>query len=421
VHPAIPLVMERHEITSNPRDRVDLLLTAGDVVPVRVVRDEQGRTRLRSNDIDDHEVVQPAPAIFVGGAPWLRPDRVLSTADDQLSVVSLEDFLASNNIAVDNIAVDNIAVDNIAVNGIIAIETQTEIETETEPVTRSGLDHDAPSHKEPVLSTTAARRPLPGPGARTAVIPTTSRGTTGAMVVLAESPEAPVVNPRAALTTTLLQNAMLTSELAQLRQAFKSLGGGQAINALQELRLVLGEALQERDAAKARAAEAERGRRAVQAMMRQSRSSESVADDPLRRRDRFAHADEWVRHEIVLAWIDRLDAADRIRYPIGNDYLIGTRFAESLEALESGQLNKAFKAVVDVLSGYVSEIASRNVHPLRTGSGGADADLVRGDGARCYRAYIEQNTPSARRVHYWKLVDQRIELSRIVLHDDTQP
>lgn len=37
-----------------------MLLTEGDVVRVRVMRDEQGRTRLRLSDVDDDEVVMPA-------------------------------------------------------------------------------------------------------------------------------------------------------------------------------------------------------------------------------------------------------------------------------------------------------------------------------------------------------------------------
>jgi hypothetical protein len=43
------------------------------------------------------------------------------------------------------------------------------------------------------------------------------------------------------------------------------------------------------------------------------------------------------------------------------------------------------------------------------------------DGARCQRAYIEQKTPQARRLHYWALRGGGIELSRVVTHDDVEP
>lgn len=98
VHPSIPLTIERSELSGNPRDRADLLLTPGDVVAVRVIRDPQGRVGLRTRDIDDDETIVPAPSVFEGGEPWLRAERVLSTPDDDLSIVTLEDFLASNSL-----------------------------------------------------------------------------------------------------------------------------------------------------------------------------------------------------------------------------------------------------------------------------------------------------------------------------------
>jgi hypothetical protein len=237
-------------------------------------------------------------------------------------------------------------------------------------------------------------------------------------------------NPRVALTTALLnvdmlksQNSTLRAEVETLKKLQRKITGEQANHEIQRLNLLIADSFRDRDAAKARATGAERELREVKTMMRRARSEKNGADDPLRRRDRFADADadSWVRHEILLAWIERLDPLDRVRYPISTDYLVGVRFVESLETLESGQLTKAFKAVVDVVSGYVSAISSRNVHPLRTGSGGADADLVRTDGARCYRAYIEHNTPAARRLHFWKHPTGQLELSRIVVHDDVQP
>jgi hypothetical protein len=364
------------------------LLTPGDVVPVRVIRDEQGRTRLRSNDIDDDEEVYDAPSVFVDGAPWLRPDRVLATADENLTVVSLEEFLASS--------------------GIFSATTEpqpTDVQT-TQPAT------------DTVRVIVA---PRPGPGLATAATATAS--TLGLSVG---------ADRRVALNSALLRIDVLTSDITRLQaenQLLKNrerrITGEQASHEIASLKLLVADALRDRDAAKARATAADRELREVKAMMRRARSETQGADDPLRRRDRFgdtaSEAAAWVRHEILLAWIERLDPGDRVRYPIGTSYLVGERFAESLEALESGQLTKAFKAVVDVVSGYVSEIAARNVHPLRTGAGGDDAALIRADGARCYRAYIEQNTPSARRLHYWKHPNGQLELSRIVTHDDVQP
>ncbi|WP_156761060.1 hypothetical protein [Microbacterium karelineae] len=138
------------------------------------------------------------------------------------------------------------------------------------------------------------------------------------------------------------------------------------------------------------------------------------------RRAHWASDDEWLRHEILLAWVDRVDASDKARFPLA-DHRIGSAFASSLAPLDEAQFAKAMRAVVDVLTGRAAEIAGRDVHRLRSGWGGDDPPVVRDDGARCWRAAIELNTASARRLHYWELPGGSIELSRVVLHDDTTP
>jgi hypothetical protein len=364
VHPSVVLVVERDELSGNPRDRADLLLAPGDVVPVRVVRDEQGRVRLRTRDIDDDEPILPAQPVFENGEPWLRSDRVLSTPEDGLEIVTLEDFLAS---------------------------------------------HDALSGSEPDPAPPGAPEPAPvrpGPGPRPAMAQ--------------RVPPAPAP-ASAALKSALGAVDVLKSEVARLRSQVAQLGGLHAREELQSLRQLLGEALRERDAAKLRAAGLDASRRETQALLRQARSDRGPQNDPTGRRARFSRDEDWIRHEIYLAWIDRLDAADRERYPLPDPFDLGPKFAPSLEGMDAGQLQKIFRAVVDVLTGYVRELGSRNVHPLREGTGAGDAGVTRSDGSVCLRAYVEQSTPSARRLHYWQSPSRRIELSRVVLHDDMNP
>jgi hypothetical protein len=43
---------------------------------------------------------------------------------------------------------------------------------------------------------------------------------------------------------------------------------------------------------------------------------------------------------------------------------------------------------------------------------------VRNDGAIAWRASLQVNTPSARRIHYWVLPSGQIELARVAAHDD---
>lgn len=75
----------------------------------------------------------------------------------------------------------------------------------------------------------------------------------------------------------------------------------------------------------------------------------------------------------------------------------------------------------EVLTGLAADIPGRELHRLRTGNGGGDPYRVRADGARAFRASLQVNTPSARRLHYWQLPNGQIELSRVVLHDDVEP
>ena len=161
----------------------------------------------------------------------------------------------------------------------------------------------------------------------------------------------------------------------------------------------------------------------LRAQRKQLRESRRTSDAPAAsrfddRRAQWLDADDWVRHEILLAWVDRVAPSDRAALPLPTDFAVGPEFAASLERLDDGQLAKAFKATVDVLVGRAADIAGRRLHALRTGDGATAADLVRHDGARCNRVAIEQNTAAARRLHYWVRPDGGIELSRVVTHDD---
>jgi hypothetical protein len=136
--------------------------------------------------------------------------------------------------------------------------------------------------------------------------------------------------------------------------------------------------------------------------------------------DAFPDTDSAVRFAILTSWVTRIPAADKPAYPLP-EYTVGPCFAGSLDRLDSGQQAKALRCVVDVLTDLARELPARRVHPLRSGDGTEDAPRTRADGAICFRANVEANTASARRLHYWKLPDGSIELSRVVLHDDMEP
>lgn len=62
-------------------------------------------------------------------------------------------------------------------------------------------------------------------------------------------------------------------------------------------------------------------------------------------------------------------------------------------------------------------------HEILEGGRRRGAQIVRaGDGARAFRAYLEKNTPAAKRIHYWLRSGEDgspvIEFANVVLHDD---
>ena len=136
----------------------------------------------------------------------------------------------------------------------------------------------------------------------------------------------------------------------------------------------------------------------------------------------FVSPGERLRHDLYLAWAKNVPASDKARQSLPSDWKAGPEFAASLYGFtDPGVVAKALKAAVEVLTGTADRNTAREVHPLRATPGGDSAQLVRADGAKCFRAAIEQNVASARRLHFWRLPDGSVELSRVVVHDDFKP
>lgn len=72
LHPHVPVLVSRRDVSSNPRDELDNLLAVGEVVRVRVLHHTDGTLRFQLLDIDDEEPVVPPVALLPGGPAWLR-------------------------------------------------------------------------------------------------------------------------------------------------------------------------------------------------------------------------------------------------------------------------------------------------------------------------------------------------------------
>lgn len=389
VHPRLPLVMEKAAMSSNPKDRVDLFLAIGDIVPVRVIRNPQGNVALRMDDIDDDEVPIDSLPLIEDGLPWLTEDRAMWVGQEELNVESVEDFLAAVGLS---------------------------IQEDLEP---AALDLGLLS---PVIEAPAKPvGPMPGPGLKAVTAPIQMVQPDATEIF--EVP--PGVKPAVALSQANLRITALKAEVATLKTQLKETRTQEALDRLYEQRYQITEVFEAREQYKSKYLLAREQLKETKAKLKLAQSGQPTGPLYSVNRSRFfsnpAGANEWVLHEIQLAWIERLGPRERLSYPLPKNFSLGPQFSESIEELDNGQKNKAFKAVVDVLTSYATELDARNIHPLREGEGASAKDVIRSDGAICLRAYIEHKTASARRLHYWQKRDGSIELSRVVLHDDMNP
>ncbi len=100
-------------------------------------------------------------------------------------------------------------------------------------------------------------------------------------------------------------------------------------------------------------------------------------------------------------------------------FAILPQFVLTIDAHGARFRPKILRACADVVIGAPSLLARRDDHVLRTGEGANDPARIRQyDGAEARRCYVEQNTPSARRLHYWSLPDGSVQFASVNVHDD---
>ncbi len=140
------------------------------------------------------------------------------------------------------------------------------------------------------------------------------------------------------------------------------------------------------------------------------------------RRERWDSDIDWFHEELRRVWISRYKQKEREeKYPIDKSkFSFGPNFFQTVfdADLNEDELRKAVRVIVDIVTGRESEARQNSVHPLRESESPSAPIRSRADGATAWRANIEQKTPQARRLHFWKLPNNQIELAKIVMHDD---
>lgn len=367
VHPSLSVEMKRDDVSTNPKDVIDHLWSKGDIVSVRVVRDPSGRLRLRHTDVDDDEPIATAPPVFDGGEPWLTKSKMdlIETTKElwERERREAEEFTKALDVLSDRMQLD---IDKLELAlGSIGSDTD-------EPST--GSSTGSPSEQ-------SAREKSLGE-------------------FTAKQIQRMITNYKVELGKLVDQNRRLTEALSA-----KTRREGDLVEQAEALRSQLSRARQELQEAQKRDHVG-------------TASTLSVAD----RRSRYGTVDEWIREEIRAFWIGTYTPDDRATFPLDRQpWRILPSFVLTFQALTDDGKDKAIKTATHIVTGRNAIEHITEDHPLREGDETSKPEVVRDDGATARRAYIESHTAQARRLHYWKLKDGSIELSRVGLHDDFTP
>lgn len=163
-------------------------------------------------------------------------------------------------------------------------------------------------------------------------------------------------------------------------------------------------------------------KKAATSLRRKGQKVVGSKSSPRSRRNRFLSDEEWFQEELRRAWLSNYAPQDRRdRYQLDySKFLFGPEFFLSLRESNCNEedLRKVIRCILDIVTGREKSESRRDVHPLRDGLGPAAKDLMREDGAVALRAYVEEKTPAAKRLHYWAPPNGRVELMRVVSHND---
>jgi predicted nucleic acid-binding Zn-ribbon protein len=366
VHPSLSIEMKRDDVSTNPKDVIDHLWSKGDIVSVRVVRDPSGRLRLRHTDVDDDEPIATAPPVIDGGEPWLtksKMDLIESTKELwERERREAEEFTKALDVLSDRMQLD---IDKLE----MALGS---IGTDTDDTSAGGSGSPSEqSARDKSLGEFTAKQ--------------IQRMITNYKVELGK-----LVDQNRRLADALSAKTRREGDLAEQADALR----GQLSRARQEL-----QDAQKRDHSGAG-------------------ESRSVAD----RRSRYGTVEEWIREEIRAFWIDNYTPDDRATFPLDRQsWRVLPSFILTFQALTDDGKDKAIKTATHIVTGRNAIEHNTEDHPLREGDEISKHEVDREDGAASRRAYIESHTAQSRRLHYWKLKDGSIELSRVGLHDDFTP
>src|SRR5690606_37099821 len=362
--PGVVVRVRRPQVTGNDLDSLDDLFTPGEVVAARRSPAPLEGLALRLDDVDESaDAPVPAIALLDGGPPWL-----------------------------------------------VAEDAREEGADPADPVPPEPAP-PAPVRRAPTPGDLAARRA----GGPDLPPPVTAPGAGGAGEQEAEPAGKAARDLSLSLDAARAQVAALAKELTDDKVKRHQVE-------LEVDRLVarVGDLTERLERAERRAEQqATALRKARQDAARLRRRLGDTGEDLTEERW-FLDDEEQLRFEVLTEWARTVPAAEKADRPLA-PYTLGPRFLGSLTDVEGVSRERVVWTLVMVLTGLAPEMNGLQAHRLRGGAGGDDPPRQREDGALCWRVALQVNTPSARRLHYWRLPGGAYELSRVVLHDDMEP
>lgn len=366
VHPELAVVVKRADLSTSESDHVNTMYHVGDIAALRVSRNSKGGLRLTGLDVDDDDPIAEAPVLVPARGPWLTTSKmnVIEKLKAEIERQHNEQLAVSTALEVlsKQMALDVAELESLLAERNDAGEVSVAPEGNTPPVV-SGRERSnaqfAEAHFRRIMT-----------------------------------------NYQVELGKTAKRNRELADQLRSARD-------GQA------------SAKEQADSYKGQLSKA---RQDLQEALKQAKadSGESTITS---RRARFDVAEEWIVEEIRRFWLAAYKPADRRQFPLDRQpWRVLPSFAATFEALDEDAKFKAVKTVTYIVTGRNAIEHIIEDHALREGDESSRPEVVRAaDGAACRRAYIESHIAQARRLHYWKLRDGSIELSRVGLHDDFTP
>lgn len=366
--PGMDAIVGREAVTGNDLDALDGLFAAGDLVTARLT--SEWPIALSLLDVDDDEEPLVAPSILAGGPPWLVPP-------------------ALPDLTVSTLATEGAGPRSKPEPGLLDPDSAPE----------DLVLPDLPAHPRMPTPLEVRVRETPlreaRPNAQTSVNGVALRATDLAL----QSARGEVRRLRQQVT----EHAGLTQEVEQLRRLADTLE--------RQLSQERARANEFRD----KYVSADRSRQKLRGRLDHLGPSDLVDLS----RGWFADPADALRFAVQVAWACRVPVGETRRSPL-RSFGVGPRFVASLEQLGTVSWSKLAEVVLDILLADPPRLSALQHHPLRQGEGGNAPARRRDDGATCYRVALQQGSPSARRLHYWRRGED-VELSRVVLHDDVEP